>query len=87
MTETATAAPFNAAQNKEDFKAFFLQLLEEDTAFCHKIKKLLLTKEKKTKKKVLEPLPPAIPFSEMPASKLYPNRKPFDAKPYAIKKE
>lgn len=87
MTETATLAPVSAVQNREDFKAFFLQLLEEDAAFYYKIKTKLLVKEEKKKKKILPPLPPAIPFSEMPASKLYPNRMPFDAKPYAIKKE
>jgi predicted peroxiredoxin len=91
MTETTTVAPLSAPQNKEDFKSFFLQLLEEDVTFYYSIKAKFLVKEEKAKKKVkkkaLEPLPPAIPFSEMPASKLYPNRKPFDAKPYVIKKE
>ena len=87
MTEKATYAATNAPENKEDFKAFFLELLEEDAAFYHSIKKKLVVKAEKKKKKPLEPLPPALPFSEMPYWKLNPDFKPLDATPYAIKKE
>lgn len=87
MTETATLTSFNAPQSREDFKAFFLQLLEEDATFYYKIKTKLLVKEEKKKKKILPPLPPAIPFSEMPYWKQRPDFKPLDVKPYAIKKE
>ena len=86
MTETATFATTNAAQNREDFKLFFLQLLEEDASFYYRIKNKLLVKEEKSKKKLRKPLPPPIPFSEMPSRKLRPNFVPLDAKPYAIKK-
>jgi hypothetical protein len=54
MTETTTLSPFNAVQNREDFKAFFLQLLEEDTIFYYTIKSKFLVKEKKTKKMPLD---------------------------------
>ena len=87
MAETATFATTNAPQNREDFKLFFLQLLEEDASFYYRIKSKLLVKEEKSKKKVRKPLPPPIPFSEMPSRKLRPNFVPLDPKPYAIKKE
>ena len=87
MTETATFAPINAPISIEEFKAFFIRLLEEDASFRNKIKEKSQKKEKKAKKKVHQPLPPAIPFSEMPYWKLRPDYVVPDAKPYAIKKE
>ena len=84
MTETAT---INSPQSKDDFKAFFLQLLEEDAAFYNGIKNKLQIKEENVKKKPRKPLPPPIPFSEMLYRKLHPDFKPLDATPYAIKKE
>ena len=87
MTETATLAPINAPISIEEFKAFFIQLLEEDASFRSRIKEKSQKKEKKAKKKVHQPLPPAIPFSEMPYRKLRPDFVPLDPTPYAIKKE
>ena len=86
MTETTTFAPINAPISIEEFKAFFIRLLEEDASFRNKIKEKSQKKEKKAKKKKYEPLPPAIPFSEMLYWKLRPDFVPLDAKPYAIKK-
>ena len=87
MTEKTTNASLNAPENKEYFKAFFLELLEEDAAFYHSVKNKLVVKAEKKKKKPLEPLPPALPLSEMPYRKLHPNFRPLDAKPYAISAE
>ena len=87
MTETATFAPINVPISIEEFKAFFIRLLEEDASFRNKIKEKSQKKEKKAKKKVHQPLPPAIPFSEMPYWKSRPDYVVPDAKPYAIKKE
>lgn len=87
MADTTTFATTNAPQNREDFKLFFLQLLEEDASFYYRIKSKFFVKEEKSKKKVRKPLPPPIPFSEMPSRKLRPDFVPLDAKPYAIKKD
>ena len=87
MTETATITAINGLISIEDFKAFFIQLLEEDASFRHQIKEKSQKKEKKAKKKKYEPLPPAIPFSEMPYWKLHPDFVPLDATPYAISAE
>ena len=87
MTETATLAPINAPISIEEFKTFFIQLLEEDASFRNKIKEKSQKKEKKAKKKVHQPLPSAIPFSEMPYWKLHPDFVPLDATPYAISAE
>ena len=37
MADTTTFATTNAPQNREDFKLFFLQLLEEDTVFYSQV--------------------------------------------------
>ena len=87
MTETATFAPINAPISIEEFKAFFIRLLEEDASFRRKIKEKSQKKEKKAKKKVHQPLPPAIPFSEMPYRKLHPDFVAIDVTPYAISAE
>ena len=86
MAETVSTF-YKDVQNVEEFKSFFLHLLEEDASFFDTIKKKLLRKEDLKRKKALKPLPPPIPISEMPYWKLRPDFKPLDATPYAIKKE
>ncbi len=54
MAETTTLAPLNIVQNREDFKTFFLQLLEEDTNFYNKIRAKFLSEKKKVKKNIVK---------------------------------
>lgn len=86
MAETISTS-YKDVQNVEEFKSFFLQLLEEDAFFFQKIKKKLQKKEEAKRKKDIKPLPPPIPISEMPYWKLKPNYKPLDPKDYAISAE
>jgi hypothetical protein len=71
-------------QADEQFKAYLLKILAEDTVFAVQVKTILRTRKPKN---VIPLSKTVVPFAEMPYWKLRPNFKPRDAKRYAISKQ
>ncbi len=86
MAETISKA-YNTTQSVEEFKSFFLQLLEDDAAFYHTVKKKLHIEYEIEPLIAIQPLDPPIAIADMPYRKLRSGFKPRNAKPYAVKKD